>query len=58
MAIVSRMSLSGFATSMRSRYAGQGENQGASYDTPDRQPRPLASDDVIEGDFSEQKDRK
>ena len=58
MAIVSRMSLSGFATSMRSRYAGQGENQGASYDTPDRQPRPLASDDVIEGDFSEQKDHK
>jgi UPF0716 protein FxsA len=58
MAIVSRMSLSGFATSMRSRYAGQGENQAASGDTPDGLPRPLASDDVIEGDFSEKKDRK
>lgn len=55
-AIVRRMSLSGFATSMRSRYTGQGAHHSSSPDTSNRQSQTLASDDIIEGDFSEQKD--
>ena len=56
-AIFRRMSLSGFTTSTRSRYTGQGADQSSSPDTSDRQSHTLASDDIIEGDFSEQKDR-
>ncbi len=58
MTIINRMSVSGFASSMRSRYAGQGGETGSSSNKATHSSRSLASDDVIEGDFSERKEKK
>ncbi len=58
MIIISQMSVSNFASSMRSRYAGPGNETDSSSDASPHSSRPLASDDVIEGDFSERKDKE
>ena len=58
MTIINHMSISGFASSMRSRYAGPDDKTSSSFDCPPDSSHPLASDDVIEGDFSERKEKE
>lgn len=58
MTIVNRMSVSGFASSLRTRYAGPEGKEDSSSNDPLRSSCPLPSDEIIEGDFSERKGKE
>lgn len=56
--IINRMSVSNFASSMRSRYATQGGESSSPSDNLPHSSRFFANEDVIEGNFSERQEKE